>query len=128
MRFGVILTNQPNLMYILLMATSTDVDLARAAELFHALSDETRLGILEMLRDGERCVCELQDGLDAAQSRLSFHLRVLKDSGLVTDRREGRWSYYSIAPDALVQVHDLAVAMRPAKGELRVLRSNACCR
>ncbi|HEU4786456.1 MAG TPA: metalloregulator ArsR/SmtB family transcription factor, partial [Gemmatimonadaceae bacterium] len=65
----------------------TAVDLARAAQLFHALSDETRLGVLEMLRDGERCVCELQEELDAAQSRLSFHLRVLKDSGLVTDRR-----------------------------------------
>jgi ArsR family transcriptional regulator len=109
-------------------AATTAFDLARAAELFHALSDETRLGILEMLREGERCVCELQDELDAAQSRLSFHLRVLKDSGLVTDRREGRWSYYSIAPDALEQVHDLAIAMRPKKGELRVLRSNACCR
>ncbi|HSQ29067.1 MAG TPA: metalloregulator ArsR/SmtB family transcription factor [Gemmatimonadaceae bacterium] len=110
------------------MAASTAVDLARAAELFHALSDATRLGILEMLRDGERCVCELQDGLDAAQSRLSFHLRVLKDSGLVTDRREGRWSYYRIAPDALERVHDLTIAMRPTEGELRVLRSNACCR
>src|ERR687883_221073 len=81
------------------MRLATAVDLARAAQLFHALSDETRLGVLEMLRDGERCVCELQDELDAAQSRLSFHLRVLKDAGLVVDRREGRWSYYSIVPD-----------------------------
>ena len=121
------MTDQLNLMYYFPMAT-TAVDLARAAQLFHALSDETRLGVLEMLRDGERCVCELQDELDAAQSRLSFHLRVLKDSGLVTDRREGRWSYYSIAPGALDEVHDLAIAMRPKKGELRVLRSSACCR
>ena len=47
--------------------TTTTVDLARAAQLFHALSDETRLGIIEMLRDGERCVCDLQADLDAAQ-------------------------------------------------------------
>jgi DNA-binding transcriptional ArsR family regulator len=54
--------------------TRTAVDTARAAQLFHALSDETRVSILEMLRDGERCVCELQADLAAAQSRLSFHL------------------------------------------------------
>jgi ArsR family transcriptional regulator len=65
-------------------------------------------------RGGERCVCELQDELDAAQSRLSFHLRVLKEAGLITDRRDGRWSYYAIAPAALSEVHDLAVAMRPS--------------
>lgn len=95
--------------------------------LFHALSDETRLSILEMLRDGERCVCELQDELDAAQSRLSFHLRVLKEAGLVSDRRDGRWSYYTIVPEALTEVHDLAVAMQPKKGALPVVRA-ACCR
>src|SRR5215212_2605693 len=99
------------------------LDLSRAAVLFHALSDETRLSILEMLRGGERCVCDLQDELEAAQSRLSFHLRVLKDAGLVADRREGRWSYYSIIPDALAEVHDLAVGLQPRKSALPVLRS-----
>ena len=67
----------------------TTVDLSRAAQLFHALSDETRLGIIEMLRNGERCVCDLQDELDAAQSRLSFHLRVLKEAGLVSTGEKG---------------------------------------
>lgn len=104
---------------------AADVD--RPVALFHALSDATRLAILDMLKDGERCVCELQDELDAAQSRLSFHLRVLKDAGLVTDRKEGRWMYYTIAPNALAEVHDLAVAMQPKKNGLPVLR-RACCR
>lgn len=103
-------------------------NLTRAESLFHALSDATRLSILEMLRDGERCVCELQDELDAAQSRLSFHLRVLKEAGLVTDRREGRWAYYAIVPDALAEVHDLAVAMQPRKGALPVRSALSCCR
>jgi ArsR family transcriptional regulator len=108
------------------MASSTAADLSRAAQLFHALSDETRLGILEKLRGGEQCVCDLQDDLAAAQSRLSFHLRVLKDAGVVSDRKEGRWSYYSIVPEALAEVHDLAVAMQPSK--LRILaRSNGRC-
>ncbi|HET7584918.1 MAG TPA: metalloregulator ArsR/SmtB family transcription factor [Gemmatimonadaceae bacterium] len=105
----------------------TSFDLDRAVALFHALSDETRLSILEMLRDGERCVCELQDELDAAQSRLSFHLGVLKAAGLVSDRREGRWSYYSIVPEALAEVHDLSLAMQPKKRALRLLRRGECC-
>ena len=100
--------------------------LARAVTLFPALSDATRLAILEMLRDGEQCVCDLQAQLDAAQSRLSFHLKVLREAGLVTDRKEGRWSYYSIVPEALADVHDLAVAMQPRRGALPVRRA-ACC-
>jgi ArsR family transcriptional regulator len=107
--------------------TAFDPDLDRAVALFHALSDATRLSILEMLRGGERCVCELQDELDAAQSRLSFHLRVLKEAGLVSDRKEGRWSYYSIVPDALAEVHDLTVGMQPKKGVLPVHRARSCC-
>ena len=102
-------------------------DLVRAETLFHALSDATRLAILEMLRGGERCVCDLQADLDAAQSKLSFHLKVLKDAGLVTDRREGRWSYYEIVPQALAEVHDLAVGLQPKKGTLRVLQPGSCC-
>jgi ArsR family transcriptional regulator len=108
-------------------ASRTALDLDRAETLFHALSDATRLSILEMLRGGERCVCDLQEELEAAQSRLSFHLRVLKDAGLVSDRREGRWSYYSIIPAALAEVHDLAVALQPKKGALPVLRAGSCC-
>jgi ArsR family transcriptional regulator, arsenate/arsenite/antimonite-responsive transcriptional repressor len=109
------------------MATAAALDLDRAALLFHALSDPTRLSVMEMLRDGERCVCELQDELGAAQSRLSFHLRVLKDAGLVTDRREGRWSYYTIAPDAVAEVHALSVTLEPRRGRLPVLRRGRCC-
>jgi ArsR family transcriptional regulator len=82
-------------------------DLSRSAQLFHALSDETRLAVLDMLRDGERCVCELQGALDAAQSRLSFHLKVLREAGLVRDRKEGRWSFYRINDHALAEVHHL---------------------
>ena len=108
-------------------ATRTAPDLDRAVTLFHALSDQTRLAILAMLRDGERCVCDLQDELEAAQSRLSFHLRVLREAGLVTDRREGRWAYYSIVPGALAEVHDLAVGLQPRRGALPVRRGGGCC-
>ena len=105
------------------MATPVALDTDHAARLFHALSDETRLAILERLRRGERCVCELTDALEAAQSRLSFHLRVLKEAGLVTDRREGRWMYYTLNADTLAEVADLAQTLAtrlPA-------RADGCC-
>jgi ArsR family transcriptional regulator len=108
-------------------ATRSDLDADRAVTLFHALSDATRIAILRMLRGGELCVCELQDELEAAQSRLSFHLRVLRDAGLVADRREGRWSYYRIVPDALAEVHDLTVSLQPARGALPIARKGTCC-
>ena len=101
-------------------------ELQRTARLFHALSDDTRVEIVDMLRDGERCVCELQDELRAAQSRLSFHLRVLKDAGLVTDRKEGRWVYYALDPAALAALADAVAALKPSRRALPVRRSIAC--
>lgn len=107
------------------MTVTAPADTERAVVLFHALSDATRLEILAMLHDGERCVCELQDGLDAAQSRLSFHLKVLREAGVVADRREGRWMYYRIVPEAMREVHDLVVAIQP-RAQSRA-RSSSCC-
>lgn len=94
-------------------AADCEIGTAAAARLFHALSDETRLEIIDHLQGGERCVCELMDSLGAAQSRLSFHLRVLKDAGLVADRREGRWSYYELRRDAFKEVAEAVRAMTP---------------
>jgi ArsR family transcriptional regulator len=84
------------------MGTAVRVDLRRAAGWFRALADETRLRIIERLADGEACVCDLTDDLSVAQSRLSFHLRALKDAGIVSDRRDGRWVYYSLNREALI--------------------------
>jgi ArsR family transcriptional regulator, arsenate/arsenite/antimonite-responsive transcriptional repressor len=63
---------------------------------FHALSDPLRLQILELLREQELCVCELCDRLSVPQSKLSFHLKTLKEAALVRSRQEGRWIYYSL--------------------------------
>ncbi|HLS47407.1 MAG TPA: metalloregulator ArsR/SmtB family transcription factor [Gemmatimonadales bacterium] len=95
-------------------ATTIATDIERKARLFHALSDRTRLGIIERLSRGERCVCELTDALDAAQSRLSFHLKVLRDAGLVSDRREGRWSYYRLNAEAFAEAESVAGAYAEA--------------
>ncbi|MEC4812446.1 MAG: metalloregulator ArsR/SmtB family transcription factor [Scytonema sp. PMC 1069.18] len=63
---------------------------------FHALSDPLRVRVLELLRDHELCVCDLCDALGVTQSKLSFHLKTLKEAGLVCSRQEGRWIYYSL--------------------------------
>jgi len=87
------------------MSTPTVPDTGRAVQLFHALSDEDatrdRCGCLS---HGERCVCELQNVLDAAQSRLSFHLKTLKDAGVVSDRRDARWIYLCLEPRCLDEI------------------------
>src|SRR5262250_76069 len=91
---------------------ATAVSLRKSVSLFHALSDETRLALLERLKSGEQCVCELTDVMKAAQSRLSFHLKVLKDAGLILDRREGRWMYYSINPDAIEELEEMGNTLK----------------
>lgn len=63
---------------------------------FHALSDPLRLQVLELLRQQELCVCELCEKLGVTQSKLSFHLKTLKEAGLVRSRQEGRWIYYTL--------------------------------
>ena len=110
-------------------ARLSGVHRTRSVELFHALSDETRLQILDLLRDGERCVCDLQTDVGAAQSRLSFHLRVLRDAGLVTDRKDGRWSFYALAADTLAEVHDHVVSLRSATalGRKKLPLIARCC-
>ena len=95
------------------MAVATHRRTERSIELFHALSDETRLRIIELLNKGERCVCELTDTLDTAQSRLSFHLRVLRDAGIVRDRKDGRWVYYELDRDAFEEAETLIAALKP---------------
>jgi ArsR family transcriptional regulator len=90
------LTYQQLLIYKHLTMSIGTTDPTKAARLFHALSDETRLQILESLRSGEQCVCDLTAAFKTGQSRLSFHLKVLKDAGLVNDRPDGRWIYYSL--------------------------------
>ena len=63
---------------------------------FHALSDPLRLQVIELLRSQELCVCDLCEHLGTTQSKLSFHLKTLKEANLVRARQEGRWIYYSL--------------------------------
>lgn len=89
--------------------------IGEASRLFHALSEPIRLQILEQLKDGEQCVCELTDLFNTGQSRLSFHLRVLKDAGLINDRPEGRWMYYSLNIEGIKELSSLVDALQESR-------------
>jgi ArsR family transcriptional regulator, arsenate/arsenite/antimonite-responsive transcriptional repressor len=64
--------------------------------IFKALSDETRLRIVKLLEHGELCVCDIVAALNVVQPQASFHLGVLKEAGLIKDRRQGKWIHYSL--------------------------------
>ena len=97
------------------MATTVLPSTAQTAAWFHALSDETRVEIVQLLSHGERCVCELTGSLKAAQSRLSFHLKTLKDAGIVTDRKDGRWVHYSLNRDTMNEMAEFLRDVKPGK-------------
>lgn len=67
------------------------------AKVFKAFCDEKRLQILELLRDGEKCACVLIEQLNIAQSSLSYHMKILCESGIVDSRQEGKWTHYKIS-------------------------------
>ena len=92
----------------------------QARILFKALADPVRLTVIEALAGGERCVCDLTAELGLAQSKLSFHLKVLKDAGLLESRQEGRWIYYRLRAEALQTLQDWLAGLaarcdRPAR-------------
>ena len=89
---------------------------AIAAARFRALGDETRLRLLELLTAGERNVAELMELTELGQSLISHHLRALREAGLVRDRRDGRWVYYSIAEPALTATRLTIYELEPLKG------------
>jgi len=97
------------------MPTAARPDSAQVASWFHALADETRVQIVELLSHKERCVCELEQVLEVAQSRLSFHLKVLKDAGLISDRREGRWMFYGLERETLDRIAAYTKSVKPGK-------------
>ncbi|MEM3726332.1 MAG: metalloregulator ArsR/SmtB family transcription factor [Candidatus Bathyarchaeia archaeon] len=76
------------------------------AKIFNALADPVRLKILEYLRDGERCVCEIIPYLGIAQPLVSRHLAILKHYGLVKDRKQGNRRFYSVSDPAIFSVID----------------------
>lgn len=87
-------------------------EIEREAEIFKALADPCRLTIVRLLKEGELCVCEIMTALDRPQSSTSHHLSILKDAGLIKERKDGKWSRYRMADGAVVEIMNLAELMR----------------
>ncbi len=71
-------------------------DYTRDAKIFKALCDEKRIHILELLQSGEKCACVLIESMGIGQSALSYHMKILCESGIVKSRQEGKWTHYSL--------------------------------
>ena len=77
------------------------------ANVFKAFCDENRLEILHLLRSGEKCACVILEELDIAQSTLSHHMKILCESGIVDNRKDGKWTYYFISEKGVQSAKDL---------------------
>ncbi len=92
------------------MRTNVKTQTTLKARLFSALSDQLRLEILEFLRGGEKCVCEIIPHVQVAQPIVSRHLKILRENGLVKDRKSGNRRMYSITDQRIFNVIDAATA------------------
>jgi ArsR family transcriptional regulator, arsenate/arsenite/antimonite-responsive transcriptional repressor len=104
------------------------------ASFFRALADPTRLRLLNLLSEGEVCVCFLSEALGVVQPKVSRHLAYLRREGLVTARREGKWMHYGWArhPEPLIRnlmdgLHD-SMARDPASIQERQVLKKLCCK
>ena len=82
-------------------------DYVKDAKIFKALCDVKRLHILELLRSGEKCACVLIEEMNMGQSSISYHMKVLCESGLVIGRQEGKWTHYKICSSGSQRAIDL---------------------
>lgn len=97
---------------------------AQSATIFKAFCDESRLNILARLREGETCVCALAECLGMKQSALSYHMKILVTSGIVTARQEGKWTHYRLNPQGISEASALLQEIAtPSKAQNPVL----CC-
>jgi ArsR family transcriptional regulator len=87
------------------------------AKVFKALCDENRLMILEMLQSGEKCACEILERLQIVQSTLSHHMKILVESGLVSAKNEGKWTYYSLSQIGTKYAKELLEKLLEIKSE-----------
>lgn len=81
------------------------------AKIFKALGDSNRLQIMDILKDGEKCACQLLDLLHIGQSTLSHHMKILCDSNLVTAQKEGKWMHYTLNKTTLQQTQKIILSL-----------------
>jgi ArsR family transcriptional regulator, arsenate/arsenite/antimonite-responsive transcriptional repressor len=95
--------------------------------IFKALADDTRVRVLKLLAGGEYCVCEIAAALDLEQPRLSFHLRILKEAGIILDRRHERWILYRLnEEDMFIRFLLMAISEKISPEQARKDRERLC--
>jgi len=92
-------------------------------KVFKAFCDERRLRILELLRSGEKCACILVEQLDMAQSTLSYHMKILCESGIVDSRQDGKWTHYKISEKG----SEFALELLKTLTTKTTTETNDCC-
>ena len=82
------------------------INSAQFVGIMESLSDPIRINILELMMNGEICVCDIVKVTGLSQSKISYHIKILKDSGLISDRQEGRWVYYKLDLEILSDIQN----------------------
>lgn len=101
-----------------------ETEYEKNARVFKAFCDEKRLAILELLRSGEKCACVLIDQMDIGQSSLSYHMKILCESGIVESRQEGKWTHYRLSESGSKYAGELLVKITTPYAEQQ---ANECC-
>ena len=96
----------------------------KSAGWFKALSDPTRLEIVDMLSYGELCACKVLERFQITQPTLSHHMKILCDCGLVNGRKEGKWTYYSLAPTRVQDMKDYLCRLTADKEDCICVNAN----
>lgn len=96
-----------------------DNELQKNAKVFKALSDPNRLAILKLLQSGEKCACVLLEQLELKQSGLSYHMKILCESGIVVSRQEGKWTHYRLSGEGRDRAVELLKELTTPYGELQ---------
>jgi ArsR family transcriptional regulator len=95
------------------------------AKVFKALCDTNRLMILELLRGGEKCACVLLEQLKLGQSGLSYHMKILVESGIVESRQDGKWTHYKLSEEGSMHAEALLKELTTPN---TVTETNTCCK
>jgi len=101
--------------------------LGEYAVIFKALGDETRLRILAMLTKGKTCACKILEAFHFTQPTLSYHMKQLTDSGLVSGQKDGKWVYYSINKNKIKLLDDFAALVNEIENAPKCCGTPLCC-
>jgi len=96
-------------------------------KVFMAFCDETRLEVLSMLQNGEKCACVLLERVSVSQPTLSHHMKILVDSGIVSARKEGKWVYYSISEEGSRIASELLRELTTVDIDVNDKSNEKCC-